>query len=523
MYPLVAGPTPAVPGRGAAPTLCPMPPVPARVPPRPSPPPHPNVPSPASAAGAVVRSTRRLAALGALLAGALLLALSGVAGAQAGATVEVVQVDGPLDGRIVAHVDAALERAAEQGSEVVVLELDTEGGLRHDGVDLAERIAASPVPVAVWVGPPGARAGGAGALVAHAGHVLATSPASVLGPAVPLDLAGEPDGGEGALLADYAEARGLDAELAGSLAEGRAVVTVPDGGEVAFDPDALPYHTEGEPLVLDVDEVADAGAAAFAASELPDVLFALDGREVSVADGEGGRATRVLDLDPVTAQVRFDNLGLLDQVLHAMGDPTLAYVLLIGGALAVAFELFQPGFGVAGVAGALVLAAGLYGLWVLPVAWWALLLLAAGLALLAVDLAIAGLGVPSAAGAVGVGVGSWWLFDGPPPLQASPWALGIGIVATVLFFVVLMTIVLRTQGEQEMAGAEAVVGSTGVVRSMLNPAGHVFVDGALWRARAPEGVGKVKTGTQVRVTGVDHEATSLAVELVEEPSQTAAR
>ncbi len=498
-----------------------MSPLPARTPPRPSAPPRPPASPWARADGGQARRARRVAALGAVLAGVVLLAWSGVAGAQAGATVEVVQVDGPLDSRIVAHIDTALERAVERGSEVVVLELDTEGGLRRDGVDLAERIDASPVPVAVWVGPPGARAGGAGALVAHAGHVLATSPASVLGPASPLDLAGESDGGEGALLARYAGDRGLDTELAGSLAEGRAVVTVPDGGEVAFDPDALPHNADDEPLVLGVDEVADAGAADFAASELPDVLFALDGREVSVADGAGGRETRVLDLDPVTAQVRFDNLGLLDQVLHAMGDPTLAYVLLIGGALAVAFELFQPGFGVAGVAGALVLAAGLYGVWVLPVAWWALLLLAAGLALLAVDLAIAGLGVPSLAGAVGVGVGSWWLFDGPPPLQASPWALGVGVLATVLFFVVLMTVVLRTQGEQEMAGAEAVVGSTGVVRSMLNPSGHVFVDGALWRAHAPEGAGKVKTGTQVRVTGVDHEATSLAVELVEEPSRTA--
>ncbi len=468
-----------------------------------------------------LRLSLRTAAVCLLMAGLLLSVLAGPGAAQQGATVDVVQIEGPLDGRVAGHIKSALDRAADDSIEALVIELDTEGGLGRDGLELAERIATSPVPVVVWVGPPGARATGAGAVVASSAHVLAVAPAAVLGAAAPPDLRA-PDAsveGLGARLGDLAEGAGRDRQFAEGYATGRIAISAgavidPDMGEP--DPDALPWgHDSGEVHFAEEATLIDGGIVDVAAAELPDVLRGLDGREVAVADGTGGTEARTIDLDPVTAQVRFDNLGLLDRVLHAMADPTLAYFLLVAGLLAIAFEFFQPGFGVAGIAGALVALLGLYGVVVLPVAWWAVLLLLAGLALLAVDLAIAGLGVPSALGTVAFAAGSWWLFDGPPPVQPPVWVLALVTVLVVLFFVVIMTVVLRAQGQQAMAGAEEVVGKTGVVRSMLNPEGHVFVDGALWRARAPDDAGRVSTGTAVRVTGVNPEATSLDIELVE--------
>src|SRR5690606_41791252 len=97
---------------------------------------------------------------------------------------------------------------------------------------------------------------------------------------------------------------------------------------------------------------------------------------------------------------------------------------------------------------------------------------------------------------------SWFLFDGPSALRISPWLVAGVTALCVVYFVVILTAVLRAQGNQALAGAEQVVGQVGVVRSMLNPQGHVFVGGALWRARAPESAGKVRTGTKVRVVGV---------------------
>lgn len=462
----------------------------------------------------------RLPALLAVLVAGVLLAWAGTAwGQDDGAVVDVLQLDGPIDGRVVGHVEDALDRAEAQDVEAVVLQLATDGGLRSDGVALAERIDRSGVPLAVWVGPPGARVTGAGALLAQSGHVLAMAPATVLGAAEPLDLATASGDGRraGELLAAYAQARGRDPERAAAMAHGAAVVAAgAEAGELGsrLEAGALPWGVDPEQVSVHDDEaLRELGVADVAAVDLPDVLRQLDGHEVTVIDGAGTPVERTIDLDPVTAHVRFDNLSLVDRVLHAMASPALAYLLVIGGALGIMFELYQPGFGVAGGAGVLVAALGVYGLVVLPTSGWALALMLAGLAVLAVDLALAGLGRLTLIGTAALGAGSYWLFDGPPPLQPPTWLIAVVVAFCVLFFVVIMTTVLRAQGAQAMAGAERVIGRVAVVRSMLNPEGHVYVDGALWRARAPEGAGKVPTGTQVRIVGMSEDGLTLEVSL----------
>lgn len=429
---------------------------------------------------------RPLRALGVLLLVAGLGA--GVAGGAAaqdadGPVVTIVEVEGLIDRPVAAFLREVLDEAAAAGTEVVVLRLDTPGGLGVSGEELAEAVAASPVPLAAWVGPPGAVAAGAGALVAEAAHVVALSPGATLGPASPGDLrAGGPTGDAVAVSAE-----GL-----------RADVDPPRGV-----------------TVLSEAEVLERGLADVVASRLEDVLTELDGRDVAVA-GE----RRTLDVDPASANVRFENLGLWRQLLHGLASPALAYVLLVGGALALGFEIFQPGFGVAGVSGLVLFAGGLYGVAVLPVAWWAVALVLVGLVLLALDLAVAGLGLPTAAGTLALAVGSVFLFQGPDELALPLWVVATGVVGSVVFFVPVMTVVLRAQGGQAIAGAERVVGKSGVVRSMLNPEGHVFVDGALWRARAPDTAGRVKTGSTVRVTGLNDRLT-LDVEVVDTPQEAA--
>lgn len=432
---------------------------------------------------AVRRVPLRAAAVVFLLAGLLLGLLSAAADAQDEAPlISIVELEGLLDASIAAHLDDALSSAEQQGAQVVVVALDTPGGLGVSGAQLAQRIADSDVPVVVWVGPPGAQAAGAGAVVTEAAHVRALAPGSTLGPSAPADLR---DG-------------------------------VPSGQAVTVSAASLTDRDESGAGGRLVDEatVRDEGLADLVAPSLEQLLRELDGRSVTLASG-----TRRLDVDPAAARVRFDNLTLGRKVLHGLANPALAYVLLVAGLLALAFELFQPGFGVAGVSGVVLAGLGLYGIVVLPVVWWALALLLAGLGLLAADLAIGGLGPLTAGGAVAFAVGSGLLFAGA--VFALPWWLvALAVVGAVVFFVPVMTMVLRAQGSQAMAGAERVVGKAGVVRSMLNPEGHVFVDGALWRARAPDAAGKVKTGTPVRVVGLNDRLT-LDVELVETPQEAA--
>jgi membrane-bound serine protease (ClpP class) len=469
----------------------------------------------ASLPPARVRPARIRLGLLLLVVGLLWALPAGLAAAQdeAGPLIDVVEVSGPLDRPVVGHLLDALDQAERDGTELLVISLDTPGALGEHYLDLVDRIADGPVPVVVWAGPTGARVTGAGAVLAQSAHVLAVAPATTLGAALPANLRGSlTEYTLHSRLLELAELRDRSAEAAEQMAAGVVYAALPGGGPAELPQDAaLPRGIERTDIVaLSEGDMIDTGVVDVTGVRLDDVLREVDGREVAVAGG-----THVLDVDPVTAHVRFDNMGVWRRILHTSADPTLAYLLVIAGALAVVFELYQPGFGVAGISGLVLLGFGMYGLAVLPVSWLAFAVLAVGLALLSADLAVGGLGILTITGTVATALGSWFLFDGPAPLQVSGWVIGIVVAATVLFFVVVMTVVLRAQGNQAMAGAEQVIGKVGVVRSTLNPGGHIFVDGALWRARALEAAGKVRTGTQVRVLALNEEQ-SLDVELVDE-------
>ena len=181
--------------------------------------------------------------------------------------------------------------------------------------------------------------------------------------------------------------------------------------------------------------------------------------------------------------------SLVDRVRHGLANPTLAYLLLLAAAACLSFEWFQPGFGVAGGAGLACALLAVVSLAVLPTNWLALALLLAGQALFTVDAAMGGLGLATAGAAVLTAAGSWWLFSSPSPLLRVDGRLAVlGVLWSLAWFVVILTVILRSQRQAPM-GTQALVGSGGVVRSMLNPGGIVVVDGAMWRARLAGGDG----------------------------------
>lgn len=441
----------------------------------------------------------------------------------AGPVIDIVELDGVLDVHLVRYLRGRLDKAGAEGVEAVVVQLDVTGAYGQAAENSAAAVAGSTVPVVTWVGPRAARALGAGALVWASGHLRAAAPGTLIGAASPLDLAtADPEAArtdDRARLRAAAEQGGADPALFAELAAGSVLVPVPDALADAGLPRGaeLPDGISRDAVrVMGEGALVDAGALAFLAPTLPDVLRDLDGREVRV-----GGQTRVLEASPEALRVRFNNLGVLGGLLRTTATPVLAYLLIVGGALALAFELFQPGFGVAGVSGLVVTAFGIYGLVVLPVSLLGVALLVGGLALLCADLAVGGLGALTAGGTAAFALGSFLLFPGPAPLSVPAWVLVVVTVVVVVYFVVVMTAVLRAQGSQARADADALVGRTGVVRSVLNPEGHVFVEGQLWRARAPEDAGQVRTGTTVRVSGLDDRLT-LEVEPVPASSATIA-
>lgn len=416
-----------------------------------------------------------------LIAPALALSPFWPAAAQEEHVVEVVEVRGVIDPTNAGYLTETIDAAIESEAEVVVIQLDTPGGLVESMREMVQKILRSPVPVVVWVGPPGARAASAGVFLVYASHVAAMAPGTNLGAAHPVDLGGD--------LSGDAERKAVNDATASlrSLAEQR-------GRDVEFAEEAV-----RESASLTATEAQRRGVIEILAPTIGSLLRQLDGLTVTTETGERTLVTEATEEEGVV--LSFHKLGLLRRILHAVTDPTIAYLLLILGFWAIVFELSQPGFGIAGVAGAVSLVLAFYALAILPVNLAALLLVLLGLALFTVDVFTAGLGVFTVGGTLALTFGSFLLFAGSPAIDVSPWVIAIVVGASVLFFGFAMTVAMRARRRQSITGQEGMVGLVGVTRADLSPEGQVLLKGALWKARAVDGpIGK---GRPVRVRRID--------------------
>lgn len=424
---------------------------------------------------------RRLAPVR-LAAAALLFGLPLSAVAQEEHVVEVVELEGVIDPTTAGYLQAKLDAARDDAAEVVVIQLDTPGGLDISMRDMVQRILRSPVPVVVWVGPPGARAASAGVFLVYASHVAAMAPGTNLGAAHPVDLGGElADDREtkavedaAALLRELATERGRSVEFAEqAVRESRAL-----GAEEAFEEGAIDLDPE-------------------TTGSIHALLSTLHGRQVETAAGVTTLATSGPDVT-----IRFHEPGLLTRILHAITDPTIAYLLLILGFWALVFELSQPGIGVAGAAGVVALVMSFYALAVLPVSLAGLMLVVLGLIFFTIDVFTAGLGVWTVGGTLSLLAGSILLFGGvAPAIEVSPWVIGIVVAGSFLFFGFAMTVAMRGRRRAALTGSEGMIGLSGEARSDLSPEGQAWVKGALWRARALNG--PIRSGSRIRVRRVD--------------------
>lgn len=415
------------------------------------------------------RARLLLAVLALAMAAALLSGLGHPALAQDtstdGPVVDVLPVRGFLDPPVASAITGLVDDAEARGAELVVIQVDGPGAISADVDALVATVRDASIPVAVFASPQqgvAAEAGGLYGLLWASAPLRAMSENATIGPVNPVDLA------SGRVPDAAAEARLAEIGADGALDEARTAA-----------------------------ELEAAGAVDVVAGNVAAMLAELDGTEVTLADG----STSTLELGTEDVNVRLHSMGILARLLHAAAAPAFIYMLLVFGLGTLAFELFQPGFGVAGFAGLVMLPFAVFGLFVLPVTWWALALLLVGLALYSIDTAMAGLGPVTAAATAAFGVGSWFLF-GSGVLRVPP-ALAIVMTITVLaFFVVVLTVILRAQAGPEGVDVEDLVGRHGIVRSVLNPEGHVYIDEALWRARSGE-LQKMRVGTPVTVTGVD--------------------
>ena len=396
---------------------------------------------------------------------------------------ELVQiaVEGPLTPVTVAYVERAIHIAERDNAEALILTLNTPGGRIDWMQQIVEAIRASHVPVVVYVSPRGAAAASAGTLITLAGHVAAMAPETTIGAASPV-------GGEGEDLGETLERKAKEdlRALARGLTERRGK-----------DATQLAEMMIEEARAVSATEALAAGLIDVVASDRVDLLRQLDGFTTDLAG-------RPVTLATATASVRSIEMSLIEQILTRIADPNVVALLLFIGAQAILIELGSPGGWVAGFIGVVCLALSVYGLGILPVDWFGLVLIALAFVLFVLDIKAPTHGALTLVGALTLIAGLLVLFSKPGVEEfgrlSIPLVLALG-AGTALFFMFIVAVGLRAQRARPVTGVEGLIGSTAVARSDLTPEGFVFVHGERWRAIAEEG--EVKTGTPVQVVEID--------------------
>lgn len=400
--------------------------------------------------------TRRV--LSAALLGTGLLLLAPPAAAQTRQAVEI-SLDGVVDPLAARYV----ERGMRIPADAVLLRIDTPGGLDSSMRRIVRAIHEAPSPVVCWVGPSGARAASAGAIIMLGCPHATMAQGTNIGAAHPVGLTGE-------VLAD--KVTNDAAAYARSLAEerGRAVAVAERMVRESVSLSAR------EALAADViDAIADDPLAALRAAGVPD------------ADG--------LRLVPVS-------MSLIESLLHNAVDPNLAFLLLIVGLLGILSEILHPGITIGGLFGGVALIAALVILGMLPVNLAGVLLILGGIGLMVAEVYLPG-GIAGAAGLACLVLGGLFLFDASVPgAQVSRGLLAAIVVMVVAFFLFVVRAIVATRRlRPEAPTTQEMVGLDGVVERALDPMGVVRARNESWTARTSGG--PIAAGTRVRVISVD--------------------
>ena len=397
--------------------------------------------------------------------------------ASAAPKIVAVDVNGVVHPITVEIVAAAIAQAKQQNASLVLVRLNTPGGLMDAMEKTIQEMLASPVPVVTYVTPSGGRAASAGFFLLEAGDVAAMAPSTRTGAAHPVAMTGEMD----AVMAQKVENDAAAGLRSLCIKRGRnselAETTVRESKSFT-EREALDQH------LIDLVEPSEA-----------QLLNSLDGRTVTRIDG------RTQTLHTAGAQIETYQLTLRQQIVSSIADPNIALVLLIIGALSIYLEFNSPGLIVPGVVGAILVLLGLSALSVLPISWLgaSLLLLAFGMFVLEAKFATHG--ILGTGGAVAMVLGAVMLVDSPlPELRVH---LGTAIALALPFSAItvfLLSLAVRARRYKVDTGSEVMIGETGAAITALAPEGTILVHGEYWDAVSSR---PVAIGGRVRVTAID--------------------
>jgi membrane-bound serine protease (ClpP class) len=397
-------------------------------------------------------------------------------------TVIVAHLDGIVSPITATYVHRVVSAATDQRAALVVLTIDTPGGLDTSMRQMVQDLLNSPIPSVAFASPSGARVASAGVFVAEAANVVAMAPGTNIGAAHPIEGGGENIPGD------------LRDKITNDAAAYIASITKQRGRNDVWVQDAV-----RQSVSLDADQAVAQHVADFTGSDLTAVLTEVDGRTVVTSNG------------PVTIAVADAEITTLDMqpielVGQAIVDPNITYLLMTIGFFAILIELFHPGALVPGVTGVVCLVLAFVGFASLPMNWGGVVLILAAAGLFVLDIKAAAHGGLTVAGLVCFVVGSLLLYS--PVGMPSPTLPNVSISVPVLvaaaglgalFSMLVVRTALRTAGRSPITGSQRLSGANGTSRSSLDPNGTVNVAGQVWSARLLSG--RLEAGRPIRVVG----------------------
>jgi membrane-bound serine protease (ClpP class) len=381
---------------------------------------------------------------------------------------------------MVEYIKRNLTKAEKEGASVFILELNTPGGLETSMRQVVQEFQRTPIPVVVYVYPPGGRAASAGAIITASADIAVMAPGTNIGAAHPVQATGER----------------MDETMKEKVVQDMLAFVRSIAKEKGRNPSVLERMVK-ESISLTSDEALKEGIIDLIASSRQELMEKLDGRKVK----KHGKEITIRTLGVPVVEVEE---SLRESFLKVITNPTVAYLLLLIGFYGIFFELYNPGAVVPGAVGVVSLLLGLYGLGIIGINWLGLLLILAGILLLALELVTPTFGGLAIAGAIALAIGSLVLISPDSPYGDIPISvIATMVLTTVLFFLVVGRLGLKAQKRKKMTGYEELIGEEGVAMVDFEKGkGKVFIKGEIWNAVSEDEIKKDDTVIVEQVKGL---------------------
>jgi Nodulation efficiency protein NfeD len=381
---------------------------------------------------------------------------------------------------MVEYIKRNLAKAEKEGAGVFILELNTPGGLETSMRQVVQEFQRTPIPVVVYVYPPGGRAASAGAIITASADVAVMAPSTNIGAAHPVQATGE-----------RMEEAMKEKVVQDMLAFVRSIAK-----EKGRNPSVLERMVK-ESISLTPDEALKEGIIDLIASNRQELLEKLNGRKVK----KHGKEITIGTLGVPVVEVEE---SLRESFLKVITNPTIAYLLLLIGFYGIFFELYNPGAVVPGAVGVISFLLGLYGLGIIGINWLGLLLILAGILLLALELVTPTFGGLAIAGAIALAIGSLVLISPDSPYGDIPISvIATMVLTTAFFFLVAGRLGLKAQKRKKMTGYEELIGEEGTALTDFEKGkGKVFIKGEIWNAVSEDNIKKNDTVIVEQVKGL---------------------